>query len=55
VNLVADENVDRSVVGRLREERHEVLYTAELEPGLADALFLQRLAIFERLSPGSGN
>jgi len=36
VNLVADESVDRPTVLRLREEGHEVLYVAELSPGVAD-------------------
>lgn len=34
--LVADEGVDRSVVERLRQEGHEVVYVAELSPGITD-------------------
>jgi predicted nuclease of predicted toxin-antitoxin system len=42
VNLVVDENVDQSVVNRLRAEGHDVLYAAEMEPGVDDAVVLQR-------------
>jgi predicted nuclease of predicted toxin-antitoxin system len=36
VNLVADEGVDRAVVERLRQDGHDVLYIAELSPGILD-------------------
>lgn len=36
MNLLADENVDMQVVRRLREDGHEVLYIAEMEPGIPD-------------------
>lgn len=36
MTFVADEGVDRSVVERLRTEGHEVLYVAEMDPGIAD-------------------
>ena len=35
--LLADESVDGQVVEGLRSEGHSVWYTAEQEPGLADA------------------
>jgi hypothetical protein len=36
VKIVADEGVDAPIVARLRAEGHEVLYVAELAPGLRD-------------------
>ena len=42
MNLLADESVDRQVVERLRLEGHEVLYIAEMEPGIVDDVVLER-------------
>lgn len=42
MNLLADENVDKSVVLRLRDAGHDVLYTAEMEPGAEDRIILAR-------------
>lgn len=42
MNLLADESVDRQVVERLRRDGHEVLYIAELEPGISDETVIQR-------------
>lgn len=42
MNLVADEGVDRQIVERLRDQGHEVVYIAELEPGIEDELVLAR-------------
>ena len=39
--LVADEGVDRSVVGRLRKDGHAVDYVAELDPGITDDQVLE--------------
>jgi predicted nuclease of predicted toxin-antitoxin system len=36
MNLLADEGVDRAIVERLRHEGHDVLYVAELSPGITD-------------------
>jgi predicted nuclease of predicted toxin-antitoxin system len=36
MKIVADEGVDRSVVVALRAEHHEVIYVAELTPGISD-------------------
>jgi len=36
VNLLADEGVDRQIVALLRQDGHDVLYVAELEPGVDD-------------------
>jgi predicted nuclease of predicted toxin-antitoxin system len=40
VKIVADENVDRQIVDRLREQGHEVLYIAERDPGVDDETVL---------------
>ena len=42
MNLLADESVDRQIVERLRQDGHEVLYVAEMEPGIADEIVLER-------------
>ncbi len=42
MNLLADESVDRQIVERLRQEGHDVLYIAEMEPGLSDDVVLAR-------------
>jgi len=42
VILLADENLDRSVIARLRSEGHEVLAVAEMEPGIEDSAVLAR-------------
>jgi len=36
VNLVCDEGVESSIVAHLREQGHEVLYIAELDPSISD-------------------
>lgn len=36
MNLLADEGVDRQVVARCRGEGHDVLYVAEMDPGIPD-------------------
>jgi predicted nuclease of predicted toxin-antitoxin system len=36
VNLLADENVDRAVVERLRQDGHDVAYVVELFPSIPD-------------------
>jgi len=42
VNLVASEGVDRPVVERLRQDGHDVVYVAELSPGITDEEVLQQ-------------
>jgi predicted nuclease of predicted toxin-antitoxin system len=42
MNLLIDESVDRQTVARLRQEEHDVLYVAEMEPGIADDVVLNR-------------
>jgi predicted nuclease of predicted toxin-antitoxin system len=41
MNLVADESVDHPIVERLRQEGHDVVYVAELQPGISDDQVLQ--------------
>jgi predicted nuclease of predicted toxin-antitoxin system len=33
---VADENIDRQIVERLRQEGHLIWYVAEMDPGISD-------------------
>ena len=42
MKLLADEGVDRQIVERLRRDGHEVLYVAEIEPGVSDSDILVR-------------
>ena len=41
MNLLADEGVDRQIVNRLRREGHDILYIAEMEPGMPDEAVLE--------------
>jgi predicted nuclease of predicted toxin-antitoxin system len=36
MNLLADESVDRQIVERLRQDGHDVLYIAEIDPSVSD-------------------
>jgi hypothetical protein len=36
MNLLADENIDGPIVARLRADGHDVVYVAELDPGILD-------------------
>lgn len=40
MNLLADENVDRQIVERLRRDGHEVAYIIEMERGITDEIVL---------------
>lgn len=42
MNLLADESVDRQIVERLRQDGHDVLYIAELEPGISNNIVFDR-------------
>ena len=42
MNLLADESVDKQIVERLRQEGHNVLYIAEMEPSITDDVVLRR-------------
>jgi len=41
VNLLADEGVDAPIVARLRGDGHDVVYVAELAPGIGDEAVLE--------------
>jgi predicted nuclease of predicted toxin-antitoxin system len=36
MKLLIDESVDRQIVERLRQDGHDVLYVAEIDPGISD-------------------
>lgn len=36
MNILADECIDRQIVERLRADRYDVLYAAEMDPGITD-------------------
>jgi predicted nuclease of predicted toxin-antitoxin system len=42
MNLVADENIDRGIVERLRRDGHQVDWIAELSPSISDEEILRR-------------
>lgn len=42
MNLLADEGVDKQIVEQLRRDSHDVLYVAEMEPGITDEIVLKR-------------
>lgn len=44
MNLVADENIDRGIVERLRSDGHSVDWVAELSPSVSDEDVLQQAA-----------
>ena len=43
MNILADENVDRQSVERLRQDGHTVGYVAEMDPGISDDAVLERI------------
>ncbi len=47
MKLVADENLDRSVIQKLREAGHEVISVAEMEPGISDELVFRRSLVHQ--------
>ena len=42
MRIVADENVDKEIVARLRGDGHDVVYIAEAAPGIDDQTVLLR-------------
>jgi predicted nuclease of predicted toxin-antitoxin system len=42
MNLLADESVEALIVDRLREEGHQILYVAEMDPGISDEIILSQ-------------
>lgn len=49
MRLLADEGVDAAIVARLRLEGHDVLYVAELTPGITDSAVLDLANSEERV------
>lgn len=41
MKLLADEGVDSAIVTRLRSDGHDVVYVAELSPGITDEAVLE--------------
>jgi len=48
MRFLADENIDRQIVAALRQAGHDVVYVAELDPGITDDQVLD-IARRERL------
>ena len=42
MKLVCDEGVDRPIVDAFRAQGHDVLYIAELDPGISDEAVLEQ-------------
>ena len=42
MKIVADESIDKQIVDRLRSDGHDVVFIAELDPGIADEAVLLR-------------
>jgi predicted nuclease of predicted toxin-antitoxin system len=42
VKLLADENIDKPIVDRLRQDGHVVLYILEMDPGISDGEVIQQ-------------
>lgn len=42
MKFLADENVDKPIVERLRDDGHTVLYVLEMEPGISDEEVIRR-------------
>jgi hypothetical protein len=39
--FLADENIDRQIVDRLRQDGHDVMSVIEMEPGISDDKVLE--------------
>ena len=53
MKLLADENLNLSVVARMREAGHQVLAVAEMEPGISDDVVLGRANVDPQRQTGS--
>ena len=53
MKIVADESVDKQIVDRLRSSGHEVLFIAELDPGIDDEAVLTRRSRCRNISGAS--
>jgi predicted nuclease of predicted toxin-antitoxin system len=40
MKFVADENIDRQIVDRIRQDGHIVMFVAEMDPGISDDVVL---------------
>ena len=49
MKLLADEGVDSAIVTRLRYDGHDVIYVAELSPGITDEAVLELANADERI------
>ena len=49
MKLLADEGVDAAIVARLRSDGHDVVYVAELSPGITDDAVLELANFDERI------
>jgi predicted nuclease of predicted toxin-antitoxin system len=49
VRLLADEGVDAAIVARLRSDGYDVIYVAELSPGITDDAVLELANADERI------
>jgi hypothetical protein len=49
MKLFADENLARSIVIRLRERGHDLLYAGEIQPGAPDTHWLARAEAERRI------
>lgn len=49
MKLLADENLDGTVVALLRDAGHQVIAVAEMEPGISDDVVLQRANLEEAM------
>ena len=49
MKLLADEGVDAAIVARLRSDGHDVVYVAELSPGITDETVLELANADERI------
>ena len=48
MNILVDESVDQQSVVRLRDDGHDVLSVAEMEPGIDDDTVLQTARCYSR-------
>lgn len=49
MKFLADENLDRSVIQKLREAGHKVISVAEMEPGISDEVVLSAANFHEAM------
>ncbi len=42
MNILADENIDEQIVRSLRNDKHNVIYVKEMDPGISDEIVLSQ-------------